>query len=400
MTAALDRATAALGNANVRAMLHIIREGESNHDETAYTIVNSGTHFAAPPWVHPYHGIPTTQGARASGAYQFLGTTWARCADALGLGTDFSPVSQDLGAVYLIEGRGAMPAVMAGDLVLACSKLAQEWVSLPGLGLARVQRVFTEYGGSFGNGGESAPDPRSHETVAPATPQQPESPMGILATLLPMVLNVLSPNASASITRVTSNPAMADVLMPFLQDLFSKIGQSTGVVPAGQPVTTDAQAVAAVAELQKLKTTNAALVQEIETHALDYLDKLAPAISEMHKREIEWAQVALEGRNAAMVRQQADTSGSVPVLVRNASTQSWAILVGLFFMVLTAMIGKYLEPNMPDYVTMLVGMFGMAIANAQKALEAIMAYFFDGTPTSNANAATQAVVDKTLAKVK
>ena len=160
MTAALDRCTAALGNANVRAFLEVIREGESGHDESAYTIINGGAYFDAPPWRHPTHGIPTTQGGRASGAYQFLGTTWARCATALGLGEDFSPASQDVAAVYLIEGRHALPAVMAGDLVLACSKLAQEWVSLPDLGLARVQRVFLQYGGSLTpNLQQVAPEP-------------------------------------------------------------------------------------------------------------------------------------------------------------------------------------------------------------------------------------------------
>jgi muramidase (phage lysozyme) len=177
---ALDTCTAALGNANVKAFLHVIREGESSHDPSAYTVVNGGAHFEAPPWKHPFDNVPTTQGGRAAGSYQFLGTTWHRCANALGL-DDFSPVSQDLGAVYLIDSRGALAAVMNGDLVLACSKLAQEWVSLPALGLERVQRVFLQYGGSL--------SPNVQQELAVSV-QQPEKPMGPLF-FLPAILEAI-----------------------------------------------------------------------------------------------------------------------------------------------------------------------------------------------------------------
>lgn len=179
MTAALDRATAALGDANVRAFLQVIREGESSHEETAYTIINGGQHFTAPPWRHPFHGISTTAGGRAAGAYQFLGTTWARCADALGLGEDFSPPSQDAGAVYLIEGRGALSAVMAGKVGLACDLLAKEWVSLPGLGDARAASVFATYGGTPQN----EPGTPISTPPLPSPVPQPEKPMGALALL-------------------------------------------------------------------------------------------------------------------------------------------------------------------------------------------------------------------------
>jgi muramidase (phage lysozyme) len=49
----------------------------------------------------------------AAGAFQFLSRTWDECAKALGL-TDFSPASQDLAAVFLIDRRKALDDVLAG----------------------------------------------------------------------------------------------------------------------------------------------------------------------------------------------------------------------------------------------------------------------------------------------
>ena len=206
MSAALDRCTAALGNPNVKAFLRVIRAGESSQDDSAYTIIYGGGHFSAPPWRHPYQGVPTTQGGKAAGAYQFLGTTWDRCASALGLGEDFSPASQDIGAVYLIDGRGALGAVENGDLSTAIVKLAQEWVSLPGLG-ARAAAVFQQYGGTQTGAGGAISSPDAPPYVAPAetAPAAPNQPQGdsmpilallstfgpLLAQLLPQVATVV-----------------------------------------------------------------------------------------------------------------------------------------------------------------------------------------------------------------
>jgi len=224
MGAALDRCTASLGNPNVMAFLRVIREGESSQDNSAYTIVNGGGHFEAPPWKHPFYGVPTTQGAKASGAYQFLGTTWARVDELLGLGGDFSPASQDVGAVYLIEGRGALKAVMDGNLVLACSKLAPEWVSLPGLGLERVQRVFQAYGGASG----AAPVPPPVVDTPPDVPATlPEKPMGALALLqlFGPILSGMIPQIKPLLTPgVDKNAKFAGIA----QVVLDTINQATG----------------------------------------------------------------------------------------------------------------------------------------------------------------------------
>ncbi|MBK7082299.1 MAG: hypothetical protein IPH55_16765 [Betaproteobacteria bacterium] len=61
---------------NVKAFLRVIRERESGQGADAYLMINGGGHMAGFA-SHPWHGIPTTQGSKACGAYQFLGTTWA-----------------------------------------------------------------------------------------------------------------------------------------------------------------------------------------------------------------------------------------------------------------------------------------------------------------------------------
>ena len=175
MTLALDRATSALGHPNVRAFLDVIRAGESGHGDDAYTMVNGGGHFTAPPWIHPYTHQSAPPG-KAAGAYQFIPHTWDRCATALGL-NDFSPANQDVAAVYLIDGRGALDDIIAGNIVLACRHLREEWTSLDTMPLERARRVFLQYGGAY---------PAAQDQPAPApapTPTPREAPMPILALI-------------------------------------------------------------------------------------------------------------------------------------------------------------------------------------------------------------------------
>lgn len=128
-----DQCRAALQSPRVRAFLRVIREGESSQTDEAYRTVVGGGVFQSYD-DHPRRlidlpslGVKST----AAGAYQFLARTWDGCREALGL-PDFSPASQDLAAVYLIHGRGALDDVLAGDIATAIGKCAKEWASLPG----------------------------------------------------------------------------------------------------------------------------------------------------------------------------------------------------------------------------------------------------------------------------
>ena len=66
----------------------------------------------------------------AAGRYQFLNSTWNNLAKRYGF-RDFSPQAQDLGAVALIAGRGALDDVLKGNWQAAIQKTGKEWASLP-----------------------------------------------------------------------------------------------------------------------------------------------------------------------------------------------------------------------------------------------------------------------------
>lgn len=179
-----EECASALLHPNVQAFLRVIRQGETSQEADAYRWIVGSTR-KAPQLVdtfadHPRRRvfIPSLRvWSTAAGAYQFLQGTWDECARALGL-TDFGPASQDLAAVFLIRRRGALPALLAGDIEGAIAKCAAEWASLPGspygqpvqtlLGALSVYRHW--------RGPEAAaPDQsRSEKTEAPApTPSPP-----------------------------------------------------------------------------------------------------------------------------------------------------------------------------------------------------------------------------------
>ena len=66
----------------------------------------------------------------AAGRYQFLNSTWNNLARRYGF-RDFSPQAQDLGAIALIAGRGALDDVLKGNWQAAIQKTGKEWASLP-----------------------------------------------------------------------------------------------------------------------------------------------------------------------------------------------------------------------------------------------------------------------------
>lgn len=72
--------------------------------------------------------------SEAAGAYQFMGATWNRVADWLGI-TDFSPLRQDQVALWLILNRlsdAEEANINRGILTReALHQLAPEWASLP-----------------------------------------------------------------------------------------------------------------------------------------------------------------------------------------------------------------------------------------------------------------------------
>lgn len=148
----------ALAHPNVRAMLAVIRRGEGTADADGYKRMFGGKLFSSFA-DHPrqVQCFTLKSGGRlcssAAGAYQFLSASWDETRRAMSL-PDFSPASQDRGAVGRMAARGALADVIAGRLALAMTKLSYEWASLPGspygqpvISAATARSVFLAAGG-------------------------------------------------------------------------------------------------------------------------------------------------------------------------------------------------------------------------------------------------------------
>ena len=127
----MSKYDATLQNPNVQAFLALIRKTEG----AGYTTLFGGGIVESLD-DHPRIAVTRTLGGKpitstAAGAYQFLSRTWDECAKALDL-PDFSPASQDNAAVYLLERRRALSAILEGDWTTAIERCNREWASLPG----------------------------------------------------------------------------------------------------------------------------------------------------------------------------------------------------------------------------------------------------------------------------
>ena len=99
----------------------------------------------------------------AAGRYQFLKGTWDGLANRYGF-ADFSPRSQDLGAIALISGRGALEDVLNGNYQSAIKKLGGEWASLPSSKYAQAKRSWDFVSKHLG--GQGATQPTRYKSLA------------------------------------------------------------------------------------------------------------------------------------------------------------------------------------------------------------------------------------------
>ena len=130
-----------------------------------------------------------------------------------------------------------------------------------------------------------------------------------LLQLLPLITGAFSQGGQAQLQPIISKPA--DQIAPFLLNLFSMVAQQTGVIPAGQKIATDEQAVAAVAELQKQKATNAQLVAGIEAHAIGYLADMAPLFDRLMQVDAAENAARREGRQLYHEGEIRDAAGTL-----------------------------------------------------------------------------------------
>lgn len=119
-----------------RALLNTIRYAEgtwANGEDVGYRIMFGGRLMPTLDR-HPDRVMYSSRYASAAaGAYQFMPFTWNMVTQKLGL-NGFGPDSQDQGALYLIQRRGALHLADRGELTAElAARLAPEWASFPTL---------------------------------------------------------------------------------------------------------------------------------------------------------------------------------------------------------------------------------------------------------------------------
>ena len=147
-----------LDNPNVQAYLRTIRDGEGTSKADGYrTFVGNSKFTDLSSYPHIPKKIKDKYNSTASGAYQINKLTWGDVMKALSP-PDFSPHSQDIAAVYLLDiTKGALYYVLNGDIDSAIKRTNGRWKSLPGashdkinkhsLTLPEAIRSFRDHGG-------------------------------------------------------------------------------------------------------------------------------------------------------------------------------------------------------------------------------------------------------------
>jgi len=166
-----------LRDARVLAFLDMISAAEGADYNTQF----GGSHIASlashPNKVVTVGNLKST----AAGRYQFLIGTWRECANALQL-PDFEPHSQDLAAVYLMNKRGALRALLRNDFAGAVAAAGKEWASLPGSPYGQHTRtlafVTNAYNNALGNAGSATVVPTPGDGTEPTPASNVPAPAG------------------------------------------------------------------------------------------------------------------------------------------------------------------------------------------------------------------------------
>lgn len=239
----------ALQDANVRAFLRLIRQGETSQKDVAYRTMYGGGLFDAPPWEHPRKAITAGKWtSTAAGAYQFLEKTWNGLVDKYHF-EDFSPRVQDEAAVALIHGRKALQDVKDGFLEDALRKCSKEWASLPfspygqpTMTLEEARMVFKAWGGE-----EFDPDSLKTENYGDqyvsGLPQAPQE--DAMAVPLIPIFTALAPTLASLI------PALAQVFKPGSEVAQRNVAAATIVAEKLVEVTQSPNLQAAVERMQE-----------------------------------------------------------------------------------------------------------------------------------------------------
>jgi len=311
-----------------------------------------GLFSVADGWQHPNvvnhaAGLSST----AAGAYQFLYRTWYSLCQQYPF-PDFAPKCQDMGAVALIAGRGALQDVLDGRLSAAIAKCNREWASLPGspygqpvLSMARCRAVFAEYGGTeagIPNSGTSVPKTAEDTRMDPLS-------------LVSLLTGVFSP-----IIRAKAQKALGGEVGGQLAD---------NLLAVTQQVTGKADPLEAVAVARQQPE----MVAQVEAAAVDWFTKMQPALDKIAALEAAAWAAEEASRDAAAKRGAAmDAAGFW------TSAQFWIaafILANVSGVVFTVLYRDTFSSDMQSFV------IGAIVGGA---LTAVISYFFGSSRGSAA----------------
>ena len=159
-----QRVANAKAHPNVKAFLNTIGKPESKgRYNVIYSAPGTPDRFFTDYSAHPNMRIPFDNprtGKRdfstAAGKYQINYPTWLTI-QAVAFLPDFSPESQDVAAIWLMQLRGALDYVIAGDFDNAIRVASKTWASLPGSDSGQHRTAFNSVRNTYiQNGGNIA----------------------------------------------------------------------------------------------------------------------------------------------------------------------------------------------------------------------------------------------------
>lgn len=220
----LDKLDGYLQNQNVQAFLGLLRDTEGTAKGADPYRVFGGS---AKRQIEDLNRTPSfelwgfkqTDGksnkSSASGAYQFLKSTWRGLQKDYGF-SDFTPLTQDRAAVALLIENGALPYILKGDWANAVKKAAPTWASLPGYTYKQHARSQEYVMDSLSKHLGKPIDFAKYEQVAPTTPKL-KMPETTKATTTPAVKVTVS-TSQATVT----NPVKKKTLLQKITSFFRR----------------------------------------------------------------------------------------------------------------------------------------------------------------------------------
>jgi len=319
-------------NPQLAAWFRVLRAGESDpvDDERALHLLVYGgrfdsladhprrhfdlsTHVEVPDWRH----APPNSTSSAAGMFQITETTWNDYTAHVGP-CAFDEAGQTACTLWLISRVSAVSDITAGDLTRAVVKCQGIWESLQKMPMTHIRALFAKYGGieNLAPGAigvtPSAAAPVIATPAAPAAVNQPKRGGimgGLVAELLPEVLQMFAPLAQEKLAKITGLPVTT--LAPFTASVMAKVQEVTG----------QSDPLQAVAAFTAKDATGAPAIDpdkllEVQQHALDFVDKDAALIDKMAQLDRDRWAAEVKSQDAAAARVAKYPRGLVMVVAR------------------------------------------------------------------------------------